>query len=117
MAKINLLPWRAERRKLREREFYMMLGAAAVAAVLAVLLCAWWMSECLENQDSRNAYITNAIKGPGGLDEKLKEINDLEKTKSNYWRGNISSKSFKPAARRWCICSTNWLRPFPKACA
>ena len=37
MAKINLLPWRTERRKLREREFYMMLGAALVAGVLAML--------------------------------------------------------------------------------
>ncbi len=37
MAKINLLPWRTERRKLREREFYMMLGAAVVAGILAVL--------------------------------------------------------------------------------
>ena len=30
-AKINLLPWRLERRKAREREFYLMLGAAAIA--------------------------------------------------------------------------------------
>ena len=37
MAHVNLLPWRAERRKQREREFYMQLGAAAVAAVLVVL--------------------------------------------------------------------------------
>ena len=36
MAKINLLPWRTERRKLREREFYMMLGAASY--LLAVVL-------------------------------------------------------------------------------
>ena len=34
MARINLLPWRAERRKQREREFYMMLAATAVSAVL-----------------------------------------------------------------------------------
>ena len=34
MAKINLLPWRAERRKLRQKEFYGMLGGAALAAVL-----------------------------------------------------------------------------------
>ncbi len=32
MAQINLLPWRAERRKQREREFYMQLGVAFVAA-------------------------------------------------------------------------------------
>jgi len=32
MAKINLLPWRAAVRKQREREFYIMLGGAAVAS-------------------------------------------------------------------------------------
>ena len=34
MARINLLPWRAERRKAREREFYSMLGFAALAGVV-----------------------------------------------------------------------------------
>lgn len=82
MAKINLLPWRAERRKLRQREFYMMLGAAAVAALLGFMLWAWWMGARIDNQDSRNALITNEIKGPGGLDDKLKEIKDLEVIKS-----------------------------------
>jgi type IV pilus assembly protein PilN len=79
MAKINLLPWRAERRKQREREFYMMLGAAAVAAVLAVLLWAFWMNERLVNQDDRNAYMKDQIHQ---LDGKLTEIIELEKTKS-----------------------------------
>jgi type IV pilus assembly protein PilN len=79
MAKINLLPWRAERRKQREREFYMMLGAAAVAAVLAVLLWAFWMNERLVNQDDRNVYMKDQIHQ---LDGKLTEIIELEKTKS-----------------------------------
>ncbi|MDR3387329.1 MAG: PilN domain-containing protein [Rudaea sp.] len=79
MAKINLLPWRAERRKLREREFYMMLGGAAIAAVLAVLLWWWWMGERLDNQDARNAYMKDQIHQ---LDGKLAEIKELEKTKS-----------------------------------
>ena len=57
MAKINLLPWRAERRKLRQREFYMMLGAAAVAAVLGVLVWWLWMGARIENQDARNTYM------------------------------------------------------------
>ncbi len=79
MAKINLLPWRAERRKQREREFYMMLGAAAVAAVLFVGLWWWWMSQRIENQDARNAYMKDQIHQ---LDGKLAEIKELEKTKS-----------------------------------
>ena len=32
MARINLLPWRAERRKQRQREFQGMLGLAALVA-------------------------------------------------------------------------------------
>ena len=31
MAKINLLPWRQERRKQRQKEFYTMLAATAFA--------------------------------------------------------------------------------------
>jgi type IV pilus assembly protein PilN len=79
MAKINLLPWRAERRKQREREFYMMLGAAAVAAILAWLLWMYWMGLRIDNQDSRNAYLKDQIHQ---LDGKLAEIKELEKTKS-----------------------------------
>lgn len=79
MAKINLLPWRAERRKLREREFYAMLITAVVAGVLAVLLWSWWMSARLDNQDARNAYMKDQIHQ---LDVKLTEIKTLETTKS-----------------------------------
>lgn len=38
MARINLLPWRAERRKQRQRDFYAMLGAAAIGGLLLSLL-------------------------------------------------------------------------------
>ena len=79
MAKINLLPWRTERRKLREREFYMMLGAALVAGVLAMLAWIYWMDARLDNQDSRNALLTQEIKA---LDVKLTEIKNLEETRS-----------------------------------
>src|SRR6202007_1886745 len=43
MAHINLLPWRAERRKVRQREFFMQLGAAALAAVGVMFLWWFWM--------------------------------------------------------------------------
>jgi type IV pilus assembly protein PilN len=87
MAKINLLPWRAERRKLRQREFYMMLGAAAVAAVLGVLVWWLWMGARIENQDMRNTYMKNDVQGERRgqidiLDDKLKEIKHLEEVKS-----------------------------------
>jgi type IV pilus assembly protein PilN len=79
MAKINLLPWRTERRKLREREFYMMLGGAVVAGILAMLLWIYWMDARLENQDGRNTLLQNEIKA---LDVKLTEIKTLEETRS-----------------------------------
>lgn len=79
MAKINLLPWRTERRKLREREFYMMLGGAVVAGILAMLLWIYWMDARLENQDNRNALLSQEIKA---LDVRLVEIKNLEETRA-----------------------------------
>lgn len=79
MARINLLPWRAERREQRKREFLMQLGIAAAGAVLAVILWAFWMNLRIDNQNERNAYLQGEIKQ---LDAQIAEIKDLEKTKS-----------------------------------
>jgi type IV pilus assembly protein PilN len=79
MAKINLLPWRVERRKQREREFYVLLGATAVAGVLAVLLGYLMMGAKIDNQNARNARLTAEIKK---LDEQIKEIEELDRTRS-----------------------------------
>lgn len=78
MTRINLLPWRLERRNRREKEFYMMLGAAAVLGLLAFLLWSFWMGARIDNQNSRNAYLENQIKQ---LDAKIVEIKELEKTR------------------------------------
>lgn len=78
MAHINLLPWRAERRKQREREFFLQLGAAFVAAVLVVLLWVFWMGMRIDNQSERNAYLQGEIKQ---LDERIAKIKDLEKVR------------------------------------
>ena len=79
MARINLLPWRTERRKQREREFYMMLAASAVGAFLAVAAAYGWMNARIDNQNQRNTYLTTEIKA---LDKQIEEINELDKTKS-----------------------------------
>jgi type IV pilus assembly protein PilN len=79
MAKINLLPWRAERRRQREREFYLMLGAAAAIAVAVFGMWWYWMSLRIDNQDQRNAYLKEQI---NQLDSQLAEIKELDKTKS-----------------------------------
>jgi type IV pilus assembly protein PilN len=79
MAKINLLPWRDEKRKQRQREFYVMLAGATVAAVFVVFVWWYWMGMRLDNQDARNAYLKDQIHL---LDGKLTEIKQLETTKS-----------------------------------
>lgn len=79
MATINLLPWRAERRKQREREFYMQLGAAAVAAILIVIAAVWVMDSRLESQNQRNNYLQAQIKE---VDAKIKQIEELDRTRS-----------------------------------
>ena len=79
MAKINLLPWRDELRKQRQREFYVMLAGAGIAAVFAVFVWWYWMGMRLDNQDARNAYLKDQIHL---LDGKLTEIKELEATKS-----------------------------------
>lgn len=79
MARINLLPWRAERRKQREREFYMQLGVAAVAGIVAVLLWSFWIGMKMDNQNERNAYLQSEIKQ---VDVRIAKIKDLEKVRS-----------------------------------
>jgi type IV pilus assembly protein PilN len=79
MAHINLLPWRAERRKIRQREFFMQLGAAAVVAA-AILIVWWlWMDMRIDNQNQRNAYLQDQIKQ---VDVRLDKIKDLEKVRA-----------------------------------
>ncbi|GAA0718782.1 PilN domain-containing protein [Dokdonella soli] len=79
MAHINLLPWRAERRKLREREFYMMLLATAVGAFVVLIAAILWMNHLIDDQSSRNTYLQEQIKG---LDKQIEEIKELDKTRS-----------------------------------
>ncbi|MGA9421282.1 MAG: PilN domain-containing protein, partial [Rhodanobacteraceae bacterium] len=79
MAKINLLPWRAERRKQREREFYGLLGAAAVGGLLVMFIWVGWMSARIDNQGARNNYLKAEIKT---LDQKIAEIAKLDDTRA-----------------------------------
>lgn len=79
MANINLLPWRAQRRKIRQREFYMGLLATTIAAFAVVFLGILWMGHLIDVQNERNAYMQDQIKA---LDAKIVEIAELDKTRS-----------------------------------
>lgn len=79
MARINLLPWREERRKLRNREAQTLFMLTAFAAVLIVIAIIFQYNQMIKNQDRRNQILTEEIRK---VDEKIKEIEALEKTRS-----------------------------------
>ena len=78
MPRINLLPWREERRKLRQRQFN--LTAAMVGAAGALTVVAWYGYEegQIGYQSQRNQYLSDQIKL---MDERITKIKDLEDTK------------------------------------
>lgn len=79
MAKINLLPWRAELRKQKQKEFNTLLGLAAAAGVLISFLIVMYYNGQIEGQNNRNTYLTQEI---AKVDLQLKEIEILDKKKA-----------------------------------
>ena len=78
MAKINLLPWREELRKEKQKEFLTLLGMAAVFALVGWGGVHFYHTQLIEYHQSRNHYLEQEI---AKLDEKIKEIEQLEKEK------------------------------------
>ena len=74
MAKINLLPWRAERRAQRQKEFYGMLGLAAVAGVLLSFLIWFYYGQQISGQQNRNQYLEQEIVKVKAQNEEIKTL-------------------------------------------
>ena len=79
MARINLLPGREERRKLRNREAQTLFGLTAAAALLILFAILWQYGQMIKNQEARNLMLQDEITK---VDQKIKEIEALEKTRS-----------------------------------
>ncbi len=79
MARINLLPWREERRKARQKEFAGMVGLAVVAGLLLSFLIYSFYSGRISSQTARNEYLRGEI---AKVDGQIKEIEALDKKKS-----------------------------------
>lgn len=78
MARINLLPWREERRKQQQIEFFTILGVAAAITLLLWGAVHLHYTQRIDYQDMRNQFLETQI---ARLDEKIKEIEDLEREK------------------------------------
>lgn len=79
MARINLLPWREERRQERKKEFITACALVAALAVGIVLLADRVVNGQIENQKARNQYLADNIKI---LDEQVAEIRELQKKRN-----------------------------------
>ncbi|MGH8032092.1 MAG: PilN domain-containing protein, partial [Luteimonas sp.] len=79
MARINLLPWRAERRKQRQKEFLSMLGLAALIGVGLWFVVDTYYNNQIDGQNERNAYLQAQI---ALVDSKIKEIEELDKERA-----------------------------------
>jgi len=78
MPRINLLPWREEERKKRQRDFGVAAGGAVVAAIALVMVTIFAYSQMISNQQSRNQRLTNEIVE---LEKSIAEIDGLERQK------------------------------------
>jgi len=78
MARINLLPWREEARRERQRQFlYSLMGTLVLGAIL-VLLVGMFFDQRISNQESRNQQLQQEI---NRLEQRIARIAELEKTR------------------------------------
>ena len=80
MAKINLLPWREEIRKQKQRDFVISAAGGALLAALIVLLAHFHIDGLIENQNLRNEFLKTQI---AVLDQRIGRIKELEKMKAD----------------------------------
>lgn len=79
MARINLLPWREERRAALQKQFLVVLAGMAVFGALLVFLGDRYMSALIEHQNGRNNYLQQHI---AELNRQVAEIRELEKRRA-----------------------------------
>ena len=85
MAKINLLPWRDERRKMQQRQFNGMLGLSFVVGLLLIVLVHFFYSGQISGQEQRNELLRQEI---AAVEIKIVEIEKLDKQKESLLSRN-----------------------------
>lgn len=78
MPHINLLPWRMELRKRRNKEFGVLAFVVAALAAGVVAGVDWHFQQRIDFQTSRNAFLETQI---ASLDKKIEQIQELDREK------------------------------------
>jgi type IV pilus assembly protein PilN len=79
MARINLLPWREEKRKERQRQFMSSLLLTAILGVVIVFFAGFVFDQKISHQQVRNQFVQKEIKA---LEIRIKRIEELERTRA-----------------------------------
>ena len=79
MARINLLPWREEARRERQRQFMFSLMATLILGAILVLIIGLFFDQRISIQESRNQQIQAEI---NRLEQRIARISELERTRS-----------------------------------
>lgn len=79
MARINLLPWREELRRERQREFMLSVLMTFILGVILVFLIGMSFDQRISHQQTRNQMIQEEI---GRLQARIRRINQLEQTRA-----------------------------------
>ena len=78
MPRINLLPWREQRRRQRQREFFIILAGALLISLGGVVQWYLHYESLIKHQQQRNRFLQQQITA---VDRQIKEIRDIEKTR------------------------------------
>lgn len=78
--KINLLDWRTELKNQRQKQFVTMLMLGGLLAAIGVGSVYYGVSNAIDGQRARNEFLRGQI---AEMDNKIKEIEELEKVKAN----------------------------------
>jgi len=78
MTKINLLPWREDLRKKKQKDFINAVVLVALIGILSVVLTHSYIEQLKIYQNQRNQLLQNEITL---LDKKIVEIKDIEAKK------------------------------------
>ena len=79
MARINLLPWREEKRRDRQRQFMMRLLITFILGVVLVFIVGFGYDQKSKHQQFRNDLIKNEIRL---LEARITRIDELERTRA-----------------------------------
>ena len=80
MIYINLLPWRAQRRAQRQKQFYATAVMAAIVGAALVLAGVTYMNSRIDHQDARNQMLQSEIRT---LDRQIARIREIDQQRQN----------------------------------